>query len=223
MAPELYDEEYNELVDIYSFGMCMLEMVTLEYPYSECQNAAQIFKRVSSVWLYIGKKVMAGYFDHSVISLLQGVKPAALGKVTNVQLHYFIDQCLLPASDRKSAKELLKDPFLQCSTSQEMRSNSTATSVQPPQSHSSTSAEKILLDIEAECGSNPVSDDSVEANYIESGPISNSGGETNYMEPPSPILEFVRVNRDIEFRLEGGTIDANSVSLFMRITNSNGR
>lgn len=57
MAPELYDEEYNELVDIYSFGMCMLEMVTLEYPYSECHNAAQIFKRVSSVCLYIRKKM----------------------------------------------------------------------------------------------------------------------------------------------------------------------
>ncbi|KAE8733455.1 No lysine kinase 10 isoform 2 [Hibiscus syriacus] len=26
MAPELYDEEYNELVDIYCFGLCMLEM-----------------------------------------------------------------------------------------------------------------------------------------------------------------------------------------------------
>lgn len=52
MAPELYDEEYNELVDIYSFGMCILEMVTLEYPYSECRNAAQIFKKVSSVSYY---------------------------------------------------------------------------------------------------------------------------------------------------------------------------
>lgn len=30
MAPELYDEDYNELVDICSFGMCMLEMVTVE-------------------------------------------------------------------------------------------------------------------------------------------------------------------------------------------------
>lgn len=49
MAPELYEEEYNELVDIYSFGMCMLEMVTLDYPYSECRNAAQIYKRVTSV------------------------------------------------------------------------------------------------------------------------------------------------------------------------------
>ena len=49
MAPELYDENYNELVDIYSFGMCMLEMVTFEYPYSECRNSAQIYKKVSSV------------------------------------------------------------------------------------------------------------------------------------------------------------------------------
>lgn len=49
MAPELYDEEYNEKADIYSFGMCMLEMVTFEYPYSECRNSAQIYKKVSSV------------------------------------------------------------------------------------------------------------------------------------------------------------------------------
>lgn len=49
MAPELYEEEYNELVDIYAFGMCLLELVTLEYPYVECSNAAQIYKKVTSV------------------------------------------------------------------------------------------------------------------------------------------------------------------------------
>ena len=49
MAPELYEEEYNELVDIYAFGMCLLELVTFEYPYIECANAAQIFKKVTSV------------------------------------------------------------------------------------------------------------------------------------------------------------------------------
>lgn len=53
MAPELYEEEYNELVDIYSFGMSMLEMVTLEYPYNECNNPAQIFKKVTSVSMEI--------------------------------------------------------------------------------------------------------------------------------------------------------------------------
>ena len=51
MAPELYEEEYNELVDIYSFGMCMLELVTCEYPYIECKNPAQIYKKVTSVSL----------------------------------------------------------------------------------------------------------------------------------------------------------------------------
>lgn len=51
MAPELYDEEYNELVDVYSFGMCVIEMLTLEYPYSECSNPAQIYKKVTSVSL----------------------------------------------------------------------------------------------------------------------------------------------------------------------------
>lgn len=52
MAPELYEEEYNELVDIYSFGLCILEMVTCEYPYSECKNPAQIYKKVTSVSLW---------------------------------------------------------------------------------------------------------------------------------------------------------------------------
>lgn len=36
MAPELYEECYDTAVDIYAFGMCVLEMVTLERPYKEC-------------------------------------------------------------------------------------------------------------------------------------------------------------------------------------------
>jgi serine/threonine protein kinase len=53
MAPEMYEEKgYNEKVDIYAFGMCLLEMVTGEYPYNECKNAAQIFKKVTQVSLF---------------------------------------------------------------------------------------------------------------------------------------------------------------------------
>lgn len=52
MAPEMYEEKYDESVDVYAFGMCMLEMATSEYPYSECQNAAQIYRRVTSVSLH---------------------------------------------------------------------------------------------------------------------------------------------------------------------------
>ncbi|XP_042484216.1 probable serine/threonine-protein kinase WNK6 [Macadamia integrifolia] len=90
MAPELYDEDYDELVDVYSFGMCMLEMVTFELPYSECQNPAQIFKKV-----------------------MDGVRPAALSKVKDPEVKRFIEKCLVAAEERLSAKELLKDPFLQ--------------------------------------------------------------------------------------------------------------
>ncbi|XP_052182465.1 probable serine/threonine-protein kinase WNK3 [Diospyros lotus] len=90
MAPELYEEEYNKLVDIYAFGMCLLELVTFEYPYSECANAAQIFKKVTS-----------------------GIKPASLEKVKDPGVKAFIEKCIAKVSQRLSAKELLMDPFLQ--------------------------------------------------------------------------------------------------------------
>lgn len=51
MAPEMYEEKYDEAVDVYAFGMCILEMATSEYPYSECQNAAQIYRKVTNVRL----------------------------------------------------------------------------------------------------------------------------------------------------------------------------
>ncbi|CAI8584272.1 unnamed protein product [Vicia faba] len=88
MAPELYDEDYTELVDIYSFGMCLLEMVTLEIPYSECDNVAKIYKKVSS-----------------------GIRPAALNKVKDSEVKDFIEKCLAQPRVRPSADELLKDPF----------------------------------------------------------------------------------------------------------------
>ncbi|MCD7456925.1 Serine/threonine-protein kinase wnk8 [Datura stramonium] len=89
MAPEIYDEEYNELVDIYSFGMCILELITCEYPYNECRNQAQIYKKVTS-----------------------GIKPASLAKVTDTHVKQFVEKCLAPVSVRLSAAELLEDSFL---------------------------------------------------------------------------------------------------------------
>ena len=49
MAPEMYNEHYDEAVDVYAFGMCMLEMASSEYPYKECENPAQIYRRVTQV------------------------------------------------------------------------------------------------------------------------------------------------------------------------------
>lgn len=89
MAPELYEEDYDELVDIYSFGMCMLEMLTSEYPYSECSNPAQIYKKVTS-----------------------GKLPTAFYRIEDAEARQFIGKCLESASNRPSANELLVDPFL---------------------------------------------------------------------------------------------------------------
>jgi len=55
MAPEMYEEHYDEGVDVYAFGMCMLEMATAEYPYKECSNAAQIYRKVTAVCRVISR------------------------------------------------------------------------------------------------------------------------------------------------------------------------
>ncbi|TQD78917.1 hypothetical protein C1H46_035525 [Malus baccata] len=88
MAPELYEGDYTEMVDIYSFGMCVLEMVTLEIPYSECDNVAKIYKKVSS-----------------------GVRPQALDKIKDPEVRAFVDKCLAQPRARPSATELLMDAF----------------------------------------------------------------------------------------------------------------
>ncbi|KAG8365132.1 hypothetical protein BUALT_Bualt18G0072600 [Buddleja alternifolia] len=88
MAPELYEENYTESIDIYSFGMCLLEMVTRELPYSECENVVKIYKKVIS-----------------------GVRPQAMNKVKDPETKAFIEKCLAQPRARPSAAELLKDPF----------------------------------------------------------------------------------------------------------------
>jgi len=91
MAPELYDELYDEKVDIYAFGMCVLEMVTSEYPYSECLNAAQIYRKVT-----------------------QRSKPASLLKIVDEQTKKFIEECLEHDHGiRPSATALLNHDYLQ--------------------------------------------------------------------------------------------------------------
>ncbi|GLC59589.1 hypothetical protein PLESTB_001503500 [Pleodorina starrii] len=91
MAPELYEEKYDEKVDVYSFGMCLLELATMEYPYAECKNAAQIYKKVT-----------------------QGIHPGGLGKVQNTELREFIELCIQhDPNQRPEARQLLKHPFFE--------------------------------------------------------------------------------------------------------------
>ncbi|XP_066490671.1 serine/threonine-protein kinase WNK1-like isoform X2 [Tiliqua scincoides] len=91
MAPEMYEEKYDESVDVYAFGMCMLEMATSEYPYSECQNAAQIYRRVTS-----------------------GVKPGSFDKVAIPEVKEIIEGCIRQNKDERYAiKDLLNHAFFQ--------------------------------------------------------------------------------------------------------------
>ena len=92
MAPELYDENYNEKVDIYAFGMLLLEIITRDVPYYECTNPAQIYKKVT-----------------------QGIPPPSLRRVKSEDAREFILLCLGIGEDanaRPSASDLLKHPFL---------------------------------------------------------------------------------------------------------------
>jgi WNK lysine deficient protein kinase len=49
MAPEMNEEHYDESVDVYAFGMCILEMTTQETPYTECKSLAQVYRKVTGV------------------------------------------------------------------------------------------------------------------------------------------------------------------------------
>ncbi|KAF5903657.1 serine/threonine-protein kinase WNK4-like, partial [Clarias magur] len=91
MAPEMYEEKYDEAVDVYAFGMCILEMTTSEYPYSECQNAAQIYRKVTS-----------------------GIKPDSFFKVKVPELKEIIEGCIrMNKHERYTIQDLLEHPFFQ--------------------------------------------------------------------------------------------------------------
>lgn len=78
IAPEMYEEKgYTSKVDMYAFGMCLLEMNTGRYPYSECENTAQIYKKVTA-----------------------GIKPQALSEVTDEECLDLINLCLKDQDER---------------------------------------------------------------------------------------------------------------------------
>ena len=86
MAPEIYEENYGPSCDIYSFGMCVLEMATLKTPYQECANPLQIYKKV-----------------------INGVKCEAFDSIPDGELKEFIQKCIGDKDERPTASELLLD------------------------------------------------------------------------------------------------------------------
>ncbi|XP_054794840.1 probable serine/threonine-protein kinase WNK7 isoform X2 [Prosopis cineraria] len=194
MAPELYDENYNELADIYSFGMCMLELVTSEYPYSECKNSAQIYKKVSS-----------------------GIKPASLSKVKDPEMKLFIEKCLVPASQRMSAKELLIDPFLQMNSLARNRRLSLPDIVIPK---CGAFGDRILVSEGPATQHNRSNsldlDDTCELPMITTY---DGSGNASHCQ----CVEVQKLKRGDIFNLKGEENDENSVSIVLRIADQGGR
>ncbi|XP_059927159.1 serine/threonine-protein kinase WNK4-like [Gadus macrocephalus] len=91
MAPEMYEERYDEAVDVYAFGMCLLEMSTSEYPYAECHSAGHIYRKVTS-----------------------GIKPDSFFKVKDPELKEIIEGCIQTnSSERYTIQDLLDLWFFQ--------------------------------------------------------------------------------------------------------------
>jgi len=90
MAPEMFEEKYDEKVDIYAFGMCVVQMVTKKYPYQECRTLHQVYKKIT-------KREM----------------PAVLKSITSKTVRDFILICIqFEHEQRPTAGMLRLHPFL---------------------------------------------------------------------------------------------------------------
>lgn len=89
MAPEVHEGKYTVKADIYSLGLTIIEMITGEKPYKECEGVFNIYEHKS-----------------------KGIYPESLSKIMNDNVVKFVKMCLRREKDRPSADELLRDPFL---------------------------------------------------------------------------------------------------------------
>lgn len=89
MAREMFEGEgYTEKVDIYAFGMCLIEMATGIRPYNEFSDTKDIYK-----------------------SVLQGIFPKALQSITEPCLKSLIVSCLVPTGFRFTSLQCLDHHF----------------------------------------------------------------------------------------------------------------
>ena len=124
MAPELYEEQYDEKVDIYAFGMCVLEMISKKYPYEvSCDRLYDLCFLCLTVFLFV-----VPYFRHSINNVynkqectnqIQVIRKVTEKKQPEIlrKLHRyvrtFIELCIeRDPRKRPTATELIKHPFL---------------------------------------------------------------------------------------------------------------
>lgn len=128
-----------------------------------------------------------------------------MSKIADPQVKHFIEKCLVPASERSSAKELLQDPFL-CPDNAHGPAGTKFSS--PAPNSVDISLASLQMDVDT-CESSPAS--SVKEN-----------GCVAPVTPHAPVLEFTRTNKNTELKLKGEKLDNNSVSLVLRIADLSG-
>ena len=141
------------------------------------------------------------------ISFLQGIKPASLSKVNDPHVKQFIEKCLVPASMRLPAMELLKDPFLATANSKDLICDSLWLHDKSPIVVNPLQLESHAMDIDSNCKKLSVGSS-----------IKCINGTSNHS-----TLEFQRFTEKNEFRLRGEKNDDNTISLTLRIADLCGK
>lgn len=89
MAREMFEGGgYTEKIDVYAFGMCLVEMATGKTPYIEFKDTTDIYK-----------------------SVLQGILPKALHMIEDPCLKSLIINCIVPVESRYTASQCLDHHF----------------------------------------------------------------------------------------------------------------
>jgi serine/threonine protein kinase len=96
MSPEVQKGKYTFKADIYSLGLTIIEMLTLEIPYRECEGTLQMYEKKN-----------------------KGLYPNIMKRIKNENVLNFIKLCLKKESERPTAKELLNNKWLNDLTSPE--------------------------------------------------------------------------------------------------------
>lgn len=135
----------------------------------------------------------------------QGIKPAALDKVNDPEVKQFIEKCLVPASKRLSAAELLKDPFLSWTNSSELQSDVMQNSNHMSKPINLTKSDSLSMEIDPA-----------------SRKLSSVACIENSLTEIPQVTEFLRCNGKNEFRLRGEKYDESSISFSLRITDYSG-
>ena len=89
MAPEVKEGKYSFKADIYSLGLTLIQLITMEKPYKEFQRKIDIYE---------AKK--------------KGEYPLSFNQIKNNEIKNFISLCLKEEKDRPTSKELLNNKWL---------------------------------------------------------------------------------------------------------------